>query len=537
MSAGCFIQVILPLRLEWVPWYRNPRPLEAGVRVSVFFARRRYVGVVLQCTETPGLDESKIQSIDRVCDELPPVSAEELAFWDFLSGYYLCGLGEVYKAAYPAGKILSEQKAASILERLRQRLAIREESLAKKHRDNVRERLEAERDTIKQQIAELTRIPSARTARKSSRPPRPVLLTGAGRPEHYLELCRTTLAQGLNVLVLTPEIAIGDLLGRMFEDAFPGQVHIMNSHVTEARRRRTAEDLRCFGGQVVIGARSALFLPFSRLGLIIVDNEQDPFYKQTEHNPRYNARDAAVMLGRIHGCPVVLGSPSPSLESYYNALCGKYELQQAGRPATPMTIIDVSEERRKNGMVGHFSRKLIEAATLSGGPIALIRGWEKPDELLLQAAETFKDVGTDIYTPAQARLTDLGRYSLVAVLQADALFPDEGFRSDERTVQVLAMLREQCRGAFVVQTAKQEHPVFRSFEDIYPRLLEERRSFGLPPFTRLVDTDFGGRKERLVLTPGGSMAKKKQELRARALDFEKKSAGRVRVTIDVDPIQ
>ncbi|MBQ9462445.1 MAG: hypothetical protein IJU68_02165 [Bacteroidales bacterium] len=536
MPGCCFIQVILPLRLEWVPWYSSPKALAPGTRVSVVFARRSYVGVVLQCTETPGLDETKIQSVTRICDELPAVSAEELAFWDFLSGYYLCSIGEVYKTACPAGKIKGEQKAASILERLHQRLAVREEALTKKHRDNVRERLEAERDKIRRQIDELTRIPCPVTSGKTSRPPKPVLFAGAGRPEHYLELCRDVLSQGRNVLVLTPEIAMGDLLEGMFEKAFPGQVHSVNSHISEARRRRVAEDLRSFGGQVVIGARSALFLPFSRLGLIIVDNEQDPFYKQSEHNPRYNARDAAVMLGRIHGCPVVLGSPSPSLESYYNAVSGKYELQKAVQPSARMTVIDVSEEKHKNGMVGHFSRKLLKAAALSGGPVALIRGWEKPDELLGQAAELFKDIQADIYTPAQARLSDLGGYSLVAILQADALFSDDGFRSDERAVQTLAMLREQCRGTFIVQTAKQEHPVFRSFEDIYPRLLEERRSFALPPYTRLVDTDFGGRKERLVLTPDGSLTKKKQELRARALDFEKKAGGRVRVIIDVDPI-
>ena len=535
MHEGSFIQVILPLRLEWIPWYRSPRPLEPGCRVSVIFARRSYTGVVLRCSDSPEIDRSRIQDILRVQDELSPVSAEELEFWNFLSGYYLCTLGEVYKAAYPAGKILSEQKAANILERLRQRLAVREEALGKKHKDSVRERLEAERDAISAQIEALTKIPAGNAPKKRTRE-KPLLLTGGGRTEEYLKLCHECLEEGLNVLVLTPEIAAGEQLTGIFEEAFPGQVHSVNSHITEARRRKIAEDVRSFGAQVVTGARSALFLPFSRLGLIIVENEQDVFFKQTDPAPRYNARDAAVMLGRIHGARVVLGTPSPSLESYHNALTGKYILRQTGRPMPAMTIIDITAERRKNGMVGPLSRKLLDAAIRSGGPVALIRGWEKPDELIELASQQLGSVRTDIFTLPQARLADLRSYALVAVLQADALFPEDGFRADERAVQALSMLREQSSGTFIVQTAKPDHPVFSSFDSIYPRLLEEREQFGLPPFTRLIDTDFGGRKERLTLKADGSLGKKKQELAERAAAFEKKSGGRARVTIDVDPI-
>lgn len=535
MFGDCFIQVIVPLRLEWIPWYRAPKPVEPGTRVSVIFARRHYTGVVLKSGSAPEIDSGKVQDIVRIQDELSPVSPEELQFWEFLSGYYLCTLGEVYKAAYPAGKILSEQKAANIMERLRQRLMVREEALSKKHKDSVRERLEAERDAIKSQIEALTKIPDPRV-NSAGTPGKPALLTGGGRTEEYLKLCRATVERGLNALVLTPEIAAGEHLTSVFEEAFPGQVHSVNSHITEARRRKIAEDIRCFGGQIVVGARSALFLPFSRLGLIIIENEQDVLFKQTDPAPRYNARDAAVMLGRIHGAEVVLGTPSPSLESYHNALTGKYSARQTGRVAPPMTIIDIVAERRKNGMVGPFSRKLLDAAVKAHGPVALIRGWEKPDELLDLAGSLLKDIKTDIFTFPQARLADLRQYALVAVLQADALFPEEGFRADERAVQALALLQEQCGGRFIVQTAKPDHPVFSSHESIYPKLLEERRQFGLPPFTRLVDTDFGGRKERLSFVPDAELNNRKQELRARALAFEHRAGGRVRVTIDVDPI-
>ena len=266
-----------------------------------------------------------------------------------------------------------------------------------------------------------------------------------------------------------------------------------------------------------------------------MENEQDVLFKQTEPAPRYNARDAAVMLGRIHSARVVLGAPSPSLESLHNAITGKYVLQHTGTVPPPPLIIDISAERRKNGMLGRISRKLLEAARKAEGPVALVRGWEKPDELTEEVHNLFPDTRVDILTLQQARLSDLRGYALIAVLQADALFPEGDFRADERAVQALAMLREQCAGPFIVQTAKADHPVFRSGEDIAAELLEERRAFGLPPYTRLIDTDFGGHKERLTFPCDSTLSTRKKQLLARARAFEKKAGGRVRVTIDVDP--
>ena len=534
MNGECYIQVILPLRLDWMPFYRCQATPAPGTRISVVFAHRKYLGVVWKTGVTPEIDPSRIQDVLEVRSDLPPVSKEELEFWEFMASYYLCSIGEVYKAAYPAGKLLSEQKAAGILERLRQRLAVREEALTRKHKDSVRERLEAERDAIALQIKALTRIPDGAAAKPACG--KPLLMIGGARHDEYLKRCRETLDLGLNALVLTPEIAAGEQLQELFEEAFPNQVHCVNSHITETRRRRIADDLRCYGGQVVIGTRSSLFLPFSRLGLIIVENEQDILFKQTEPSPRYNARDAAVMLGRIHGASVILGTPSPSLESLHNAQTGKYLMQRFDTPLPPVEIVDVSVERRKNGMVGRLSRKLLEAASHASGPIALIRGWEKPDELLEEVSAVFDGREVDILTLQQARLADLRAYGLVAVLQADALFPADDFRADERAVQALAMLREQCTGVFLVQTAKSDHPVFRDGDGIQQQLLDERSRFGLPPFARLIDTDFGGHKERLAWPPDANLSKRKQKLRARALDFEKKSGGHARVIIDVDPI-
>ena len=534
MEEVHYIQVLLPLRLEWIPVYRCRQFLAEGTRVNVMFVHRRYSGVVYRNGAVPEVDDSRIQDILEVAGNLPSVSSEELRFWDFLSSYYLCTPGEVFKAAYPAGKMRSEQNAANILERLRQRLAVRQESLTRKHRDNVRARIEEEIKSIQAQMDSLTRIPAQSPVKPN--PGRPMLISGGNRTHIYLEHCGKAVQEGLNVLVLTPEIAAGEQLQAIFEEAFPGQVHCVNSRLTDVRRRRIAADIRNFGGQIVIGTRSSLFLPYSRLGLIIVENEHDALFKQTEPSPRYNARDAAVVLGRIHNARVILGSPCPSLESLHNALTGKYELHDTGAPFAAMTLVDISSERKKNGMAGPVSRKLLEAAAKTEGPVALIRAWEKPEELIQNSLRLFGGRQVDIYTLQQASLADLRPYAVVAVLQADAMFPDGDFRADERAMQALAMLGEQCSGIFLVQTAKPDHPVFSASGNLVAKLLDERKRFSLPPFTRLIDTDFGGHKERLTFPADSTLAARKQELKQRALAFEKKTGGRIKVIIDVDPL-
>lgn len=527
----------MPLRLAWTPCYRCSAQLHPGQRVTVPVAGRRYVGVVHRTGVTPQIDPSRIQSVSAVNDELPEVSEEELRFWEFLSSYYLCSIGEVYKAAYPSGKIRSEQKAANILERLRQRLAIREEALTRKHRDNVRERLEQERDAIAAQIEALTRIPETTDASaESAAPSKPILLIGPGRTDRYISLCQDAIGKGLNVLVLIPEIAASEQLEAVFEEHFPGVTHRVNSHISDARRRAVAEDVRRFGGQIVTGTRSALFLPLSRLGLVIVEQEQDPYFKQTEPAPRYNARDAAVVLARIHGAQVVLGTLAPSLESLHNALTGKYLREDLPQNLPPPVLIDVNAERRKNGMVGRLSRKLLDAIAHTEGPVALIRGWEKAEELLTEAGQLLTDRQADILTPAEARLKDLSQYAVVAIVQADALMNADDFRADERALQAIAQLRENVRGPFIIQTGKPEHPVYGAPEAVYAQLLEERRQFGLPPFTRLVDTVCGTRRERITLAADGTLASRKKEILGRAMQLERTSGGRLRTTIDVDPI-
>ena len=535
MGAGSFIQVILPLRLDWQPYYRCDAEVSPGQRVSLHFSGRRYSAVVYRTGVTPDVDVSRLRSIDAVENGLEPVTAGELRFWEFLASYYMCSLGEVYKAACPEGKIKAELTGAAMLERLRTRLALRRESLGKRHTQRVRERLEQECRELEIRIARLSGPAVSETPGQAAS--KPVLLAGGGRTEEYIALCRAALEKGLNVLVLTPEIAAGAHLEKIFAAAFPGSVYGISSRLTPGMRRRITGDMRCSGGCIVVGTRISLFLPFCRLGLIIVDNEQDPLYKQSDPAPRYNARDAALMLGRIHGADVILGSPAPSLESCYNVASGKYGLRHTGAMLPEAEIVDISAERRKNGMVGCLSRKLIRAASGCVGPVALIRGWEKAEEVSEVCRSVLEGRHVDVLTVYEAMSGGLQDYALVAVLQADALMSPDDFRADERAVQALAVLREQCRGRFIVQTAKSEHPVFSSApECIYPKLMEERKSFQLPPYTRLVDEYRGGVQERHVLSPDAGLAGRKRRLYEDARSFERGNGGRVHVKFDVDPV-
>lgn len=191
-------------------------------------------------------------------------------------------------------------------------------------------------------------------------------VTGSGKTEIYMHLIAETLAAGRDVLMLVPEIVVTSQLVERLERVFSSHVTTYHSKLTP--RRRTATYLRLAsssGGELVVGARSALFLPLPHLGLIIVDEEHDQSYKQTDTQPRYNARDCAVVMGRMAGAGVVLGSATPSLESYVNALSGKYRLiglrERYGEGELPEVIVSDTMRAVKRGERKiHFNRVLLD---------------------------------------------------------------------------------------------------------------------------------------------------------------------------------
>jgi primosomal protein N' (replication factor Y) len=179
----------------------------------------------------------------------------------------------------------------------------------------------------------------------------PVVLhgvTGSGKTEIYLRLAQRVHAQGRSVLLLVPEIALTPAVAMTFRRTFGDRVAIQHSALSDGERHDQWQRIRRGDVDVVVGTRSAVFAPLRTLGLIIVDEEHDGSYKQ-EESPRYHGRDVAVMRGRHAGALVVLGSATPSLESYHNALNGRYELQTLDkrvldRPLADVRVVDMREE-------------------------------------------------------------------------------------------------------------------------------------------------------------------------------------------------
>ena len=355
MEEVRFIQVILPLRIEWEPYYILPEgmDLEVGDRVKVEFAYKEYVGVVsaVDVVPPPELVPSILYIVGR-CPEVPPVFKQEIKFWREVATYYMCTVGEVYKCAL------------------------------QRDLEPKTERKIKEADPVPVELSAL-QADAASQIRNAFSIGKTVLLhgvTGAGKTEIYLKLAGETLESGRSVLFLVPEIALSRQLENRVAAVFPN-VLVYHSAQTPARRGQVAKAVREGKPYMVLGTRSSLFLPHRSLGLIIVDEEHDNSFKQDSPAPRYHARETSIMLALIHGANVILGSATPSLESLYNAETGRFvkvQLKQRfhdGEDA-PLMIIDTVAERRKNGMVGSFSLKLlaeIQQTLEAGGQVVLLR--------------------------------------------------------------------------------------------------------------------------------------------------------------------
>ncbi len=205
-------------------------------------------------------------------------------------------------------------------------------------------------------------------------------VTGSGKTEIYIHLIANTLAEGRDALVLVPEIVITSQLVERLERIFEGRTTTYHSRLTPLRRGETFLRLASSaGGELIVGVRSAIFLPMKRPGLIVVDEEHDANYKQTDPSPRYNARDMAVVMSRIYGAKVVLGSATPSLESLYNATTGKYayiELTERwGEAVLPEIIVsDTIRAVKRNERKTHFNLELLQNInrSLSAGEQAIL---------------------------------------------------------------------------------------------------------------------------------------------------------------------
>ncbi|MDR0970398.1 MAG: primosomal protein N' [Lentimicrobiaceae bacterium] len=196
-------------------------------------------------------------------------------------------------------------------------------------------------------------------------------VTSSGKTEIYIKLIQETIDRGKQVLYLLPEIALTTHIINRLKYYFGNKIGVYHSRYNAFERVETWQQVLNFDAsrftdrQIIVGSRSSVFLPFSNLGLIIVDEEHDSSYKQFDPAPRYHARDSAIILANIHNAKVLLGSATPSYESYFNALTGKYGLvtlsKRYGDVLMPdIEIVDLRNQVRRKMMQSHFSRPLIE---------------------------------------------------------------------------------------------------------------------------------------------------------------------------------
>lgn len=426
MAEKYYISVILPLKLEWEPCYWTEEKISVGERVKVIFAGKEYIGVVSEVDIVPEIAPKKIKGVLSVEKNLGIVHIEEIRLWQRVADYYMCTTGEVYKAAYPTGKINLEQARAEArkkvcqrreralaaieakIEKLQARLARKEDQEAKtKDGTKLKSQLKEDIERIQTEIsAGQEAAKAAQKALKAAQQglilkvdsdlkdmislseaqtkaynevldafaeDKPTLLhgvTGAGKTEIYLKLAHECIACGKNVLYLVPEIALSRQLEERLYEHFGERLIVFHSAESAASRRNASEMIRHVsaetGNYIVLSTRSGIFLPHHDLGLIIVDEEHDSSYKQDSPAPRYNGRDTALILSQLHnGCNIILGSATPSLEELYNTSIGRHALvalkeRYHGSSDSEIEIIDSKAERRKNGMAGNFSRKLID---------------------------------------------------------------------------------------------------------------------------------------------------------------------------------
>lgn len=191
-------------------------------------------------------------------------------------------------------------------------------------------------------------------------------VTGSGKTEVYLQAIDHALQLKKGVLFLVPEIALTGQMIERLKGRFQEKIAILHCRLSEAERRDAWQHMREGNAMIAIGARSAIFSPIQNLGLIIVDEEHEPSYKQSDEAPAYHGRDVAVMRGKLTGATVILGSATPSVESYHNAQKGKYKLSvlsaRADSASLPnVTVIDMKEEIAKNKGFTLFSSPLIKA--------------------------------------------------------------------------------------------------------------------------------------------------------------------------------
>ena len=436
-----YVDVILPLPLEGTFTYSLPEALAdkvcLGVRVLLPLGKSKtYTAMAVRVHEDA--PEFKTRDILQVIDADPVMLDRQMRLWQWIATYYMAALGDVFKAALPAGLKAEENYRPKTVRCVTLPASLRSEQslhlvmsiLAKaakqqqtfctylqlSHWDNIDGETPPEHiqevacdelqnaagasDAVLRQLInrkflevyhrEVGRIGGGGEAHPENIQPlseaqqdamnqirtqfmakNVVLLhgvTSSGKTEIYIHLIQKTIDEGKQVLYLLPEIALTVQMTRRLQQVFGSRLGIYHSKYSDAERVEIwKKQLSDDPYDVVLGARSAVFLPFTRLGLVIVDEEHETSFKQQDPAPRYHARSAAIVLARMYdGAKVLLGTATPSMESYYNASTGKYGYVQLTTRyrdvAMPeIKVVDIKDLYRRKMMQGMFSPDLLVA--------------------------------------------------------------------------------------------------------------------------------------------------------------------------------
>lgn len=401
---------------------------QIGSRVLVPIGRKSIIGIIYRSHEGELAPNIKVRDIIQVIDEQPIVTSKQLQLWDWLAQYYMCTLGEVMAAALPSEIIDDNYSAATTqyiqlspayLTKEAQEQLLGELKRAKKQEQLVRDflRLAQNYQVERRMLLEQSGVSGAilRTLidkgifleeerpisrlrqyngeiqqphhldsqqsraiteiRESWQEKNVTLLhgvTSSGKTEVYIHLIEEVLQQGRQVLYLVPEIALTTQLTDRLQAVFGDKLVVYHSKFSNAERveiyntiKENNSEFKIQNSKLILGARSAIFLPFKDLGLIIVDEEHEPSYKQQDPAPRYHARSAAIMMAHWYDAKVLLGTATPSIESYHNALSGKYGLVEMkerfqGLQLPQITMIDLQRQYHRKEMYGHFADPLVD---------------------------------------------------------------------------------------------------------------------------------------------------------------------------------
>ena len=416
------ILVAVPVPALDLLTYRVPdgmTPPAVGARVVVPLGTRTVTGIVVEGAASVAIDEDDIKPIRQVLDEDAFLPADVVALARWTAEYYAAGPGDTIMAVLPpktrGGRADSHKtvrvamitaagldaSSAAVTPKQRDALdilagapagvptsqltarGIGADTVSRLVRNGLasvrQERVdrdpfdafpfaatmaEADRRLTIEQEAALTRLRAMADSRRFG-----VALvhgvTGSGKTELYIRLSAAVRASGRSVLMLVPEIALTPAIASLFRQAFGDQVAIQHSGLSDGERHDQWQRIRRGEIDVVVGTRSAVFAPLADIGLIIVDEEHDGSYKQ-EESPRYNGRDVAIVRGQRTQALLVLGSATPSMESYHNAMSGRYERivlerRVLDRPLAAVTVVDMREEYAAEGPDAVLSRALKDA--------------------------------------------------------------------------------------------------------------------------------------------------------------------------------